>query len=127
MALHERFRTHQLDVQRISRASDGAGGWPETRSSAGTVTGSLQPQSAAETVAAGEERAQARWVFYTDPAPDLQRSDELVHTATWDRPTGTWTPVAGGRRLRVIAIGDWNAQSQIDHVRVDLEEIQHGL
>jgi len=112
MALHKRFRTHTLTVERITRTSDGAGGWTEAFASIGNVTGSLQPLGVAETSAADQQRAEARWVFYVDPDEDIARGDELVDVVD--------------HRWRVLAVGAWDAASTIDHIRVDLEEVQSG-
>lgn len=111
MAVNARFSTRTLIVWRTTRSSDGAGGWTETPTEVGEVTGSLQPQSAAEGVAADQERALARWVFFAEPAADVRRGDELVD---------------GDRTWRVIDVGEWTPGSSIDHKHVDLEEIQHG-
>jgi head-tail adaptor len=112
MAVHARFKTHTLTVERLSRTADGAGGWAETFAPVGELTGSLQPLSAAEVHNADQLRAEARWVFFVDLGSDVARDDELVGP--------------DGRRFRVLSIGDWAAASRLDHIRVDLEEIQHG-
>lgn len=131
--LHDRFRTHTMAVERPIRTSDGSGGWTRTLVAAEAVwggdpdvewggevvawggppevTGSLQPAGAAESTAADREEAEARWIFYCDPGSDITRDDELTNT---------------GRRFRVIAIAEWDADSTIDHMRVDLEQIQVG-
>lgn len=109
--LHDSFRTHTMDVERITRTSDGAGGWIRTMGPAGEVVGSLQPLGAAEVVVAEAEQAQARWVFFCDEDEDVLRDDELINA---------------DRRFRVISTGKWHAGSPIDHLRVDLEEIQRG-
>lgn len=131
--LHDRFRTHTMGIERTARTSDGAGGWTRTAVNNDAVwggdpgvqwggdvvtfggppevIGSLQPAGAAETAAADRERAEARWLFYCDPAEDVRRDDELTNA---------------GRRFRVLAIASWDAASPIDHMRVDLEQIQVG-
>lgn len=126
MTVHEVFRTHQLTVERIVRAPDAGGGWPEDLTVVGEVTGSLQPASGSEQVAADVERTLVRWMLYCDPGTDVARSDELTHTASWDRSAGAWVAVTDGRRFRVVSVGDWDAASVIDHMRVDLEEVQRG-
>lgn len=110
--LHERFRTHTFTVTRATtRTSDGQGGWVASGSPVGTVTGSLQPASAAETAAADQERTEARWSLYTDPAPGVVVDDVLV---------------GHGRTLRVVVVLEWEATGPADHARVDLVEVQHG-
>lgn len=112
MPVHDRFRTHTLTVERKTRTPDSAGGWTEAFAPIGVLTGSLQPLSAAERHIADQTWAEGRWVFFVDLDADAARDDELVHT--------------DGRRFRVLSIGDWDDGSPLDHIRVDLEEIQHG-
>lgn len=111
MALHERFRTHTLTVQRVTRVSDGQGGWIETESSVGTVTGSLQAGGSSDATAADQGRAVVTWSLFVDPAPNVLRGDVLVF---------------GAQRFRAVAVSEDDADSTIDNARVDLEEIQHG-
>ena len=111
MGLHGRFRTHIFAVERATRTSDGQGGWVAAWSSVGVVSGSLQPAAVAETTAADQERAEARWSLYTDPAPGVVADDVLV---------------GHDRELRVVSVVEWAADSSVDHARVDLVEVQHG-
>lgn len=116
--LIDSFRSHTLTVERRDRISDGAHGWTEAFASVGTVTGSLQPGSAADTHVAEAGRAVARWVLFLDPSAPIagsggavQRDDELTY---------------GPSRFRVIDVLDWAAGSTVDHARLDLEQVQRG-
>lgn len=112
MTLHERFRTHTATVTRRTRTTDGAGGWVESWTAAGTVTGSLQPVVASEaTSQADREVALARWNFYTDPDVDLVRDDRVT---------------IDGRVYDVVSVGRWDADTSIDHWAYVLEERQIG-
>lgn len=111
MSLHTRFRTHTATVARGTRTSDSHGGFTRTFADVGTVTGSLQPAGAAETSAADMERAQARWLFFTDPGEDIRRDDRLT---------------ISDRAYTVLDVARWDADSVVDHDRFDLEEIQKG-
>lgn len=125
MALHETFRTHTVNVERAGRVSDGAGGWTETFAVVGVLTGSLQPTKVVdvERSSADQERADLRFAFYCDPGADIARGDELVVTAV-RQVDGSSMPVADDRRFRVLSVGDWAAASAIDHLAVNLEEVQ---
>lgn len=112
MPVNEPFRIQTLTVERVTRTFDGAGGWIEALTPIGEITGSLQPLSGTEVVNADEHRADVRWVFYADLGSDVARGDELV--------------LVDGRRWRVLFVGDWDDGSELDHLRVDLEEVQRG-
>lgn len=111
MALHPRFATHTATVERRTRTSDGAGGFPETWTAAGSVVGSLQPAGAAETNHGDQGLAEHRWVFYCDPDTVIVRDDRLT---------------IGGDRYHVLSVARWVGATVVDHAAVQLEQLQRG-
>lgn len=123
--LHDVFRTHTLTVERRVRVSDGAHGWTQEFAPIGTVTGSLQPGSAAETAVAAAEQADVRWVLYLDPGAVIAPADDVIPEPAGVKRDDELT-IAGHPRLRVIAVLEHLAAGPLDHARVDLVEVQHG-
>lgn len=109
--LLDAFRSHTATVERTGRTSDGVGGWLKSAVTAGSVVGSLQPGGGGDTEAAGQERSKVGWSFFCDVGADVRRDDVLV---------------IGDGRYRVVNVQTWQALSAIDHLHVDLEQIQTG-
>lgn len=111
MALIGRFFKHTFSTTRVSRVSDGQGGWTEVDGAQlSGVRCRVRPATARERELAWREEATVDHVLYCSAPRDLVR-DDLVTTST-------------GLTARVTAVREPSHLGR--HLEVDLEEIQRG-
>lgn len=78
MSVFESLLNNTFSIERLSRVSDGQGGFIKTYASIGTLEGRLRPTSAAERTVANSEEAQISHVFYCVAGGDLARGDRIM-------------------------------------------------
>jgi SPP1 family predicted phage head-tail adaptor len=101
--------THTFTVSRLSTASDGQGGWAQSRVDVGTILGRLRPTSASERTVAQQGQAQVSHVLYTSADADVQRGDLVT---------------GAGKVVEVIAVREPSHMGH--HLEVDCQEIQQA-
>ena len=77
MSVFQSLLNNDFDVARLSRVSDGQGGFSAVYSEVTTVTGRMRPTSATERTVADSEEAQISHVFYTEAGEDILRGDMI--------------------------------------------------
>lgn len=107
MAVFQSLLNHEFSVSRLSRVSDGQGGWTESLVPAGTLRGRMRPASSQEREAAALAERQISHVLYTLAGADIQRGD---------------TVTLGALSVQVDAIRE-PSQAQ-EHIEVDCLERQ---
>lgn len=96
-------------LERVSRTSDGQGGWLESWQQVGTQRARVRPASAREREAGAVTEALVTHVVYLPPGADVRRGDRIRR--------------ANGEELTVVAV---RRPSAGHHLEVDAEAIQHG-
>ena len=94
-------------VTRLSVVDDGQGGWSQTRTTVGTISGRLRPANATERTVAQQRQAQVSHVLYAAATADVQRGDYVI---------------GAGKVVEVVAVREPSHMGH--HLEIDCTEIQ---
>jgi len=103
----ESLFNHEFGVVRMSRVSDGQGGWSQAPETVGTVEGRLRPATSREREVAAQQQREISHVLYVLAGADIERGD--------------W--VTGGG-LTVLVQGVREPSQADHHWEIDCQELQ---
>jgi SPP1 family predicted phage head-tail adaptor len=108
------LRNSAFEQSRLSRVSDGQGGWARAYVDLGEVAGRIRPASAQEREVALQEQRHITHVLYVEAGEDIERGDRLEYIAGDSDRVGLLFEIQGVREPSIAG----------HHLEIDCLEVQ---